>query len=183
MHDETFEKMKRISKPKEGFSWDVPSPVLQAKLRMVELPYDESRSDSDQYLFVQDDMWVPICVVNGNIHILPGIPRLFEKLLEGMRPLLMPRITDPEGDGIYRLIFATPLHESAVASYLTELAAKVEPRGIKVGSYPRWEKKHNVVTLVGRDRASMDALIPEVENLIEGRRVMTEDECDSPSEA
>lgn len=40
--------------------------------------------------------------------------------------------------------------ESAVAPYLTELAAKVEPRGVKVGSYPRWGKKWNTVTLVGR---------------------------------
>lgn len=40
--------------------------------------------------------------------------------------------------------------ESTVAGYLTELAAKVEPKGVKVGSYPRWGKKTNTVTLVGR---------------------------------
>lgn len=40
--------------------------------------------------------------------------------------------------------------ESAVAAYLTELAARVEAKGVKVGSYPRWGKKRNTVTLVGR---------------------------------
>ncbi len=40
--------------------------------------------------------------------------------------------------------------ESAVASYLTELAERVEPKGVKVGSYPRWGRKRNTVTLVGR---------------------------------
>ena len=49
-----------------------------------------------------------------------------------------------------RVIISTPLPESAVAPYLTELAERVEPKGVKVGSYPRWGKKRNTVTLVGR---------------------------------
>jgi hypothetical protein len=186
MHDEAFQRMKRISKPHKSqpnFSWDTPSPALTAKLRMVQLPIDENKPDEDQVLFVNEDLWVPISVVNGNVHILPGVPRLFEALLEGMRPLLLPRLTDPEGKGIYRLLFSTPLAESAAASYLAELASKVEPRGVKVGSYPKWGKSHNTVTLVGRDKEFMDSLIPEVEKGVEGRRVMDEDECDSPSEA
>jgi hypothetical protein len=186
MHDEAFQRMKRISKPHKSqpnFSWDTPSPALTAKLRMVQLPIDENKPDEDQVLFVNEDLWVPISVVNGNVHILPGVPRLFEALLEGMRPLLLPRLTDPEGKGIYRLLFSTPLAESAAASYLAELASKVEPRGVKVGSYPKWGKSHNTVTLVGRDKEFMDSLIPEVEKGVEGRRVMDEDGDDSPSEA
>lgn len=145
---------------------------------MVELPIDESRPIKDQVLFVKDDLWVPISVVNGNVHILPGVPRLFETLLDGLKPLLLPRLTDPEGKGIFRLLFSTPLAESAVAPSLTELATKVEPHGIKVGSYPRWGKDHNTVTLVGRDQEYMESLVPEVEKLVQGRRVMTEDEDD-----
>jgi molybdopterin-biosynthesis enzyme MoeA-like protein len=186
LHDDSFERMKKISKPHKSqpnFSWDTPSPALTAKLRMVQLPIDETKSEDDQVLFVNEELWVPISVVNGNVHILPGVPRLFEKLLDGMKPLLPPRLTDPEGKGIYRLLFSTPLAESAAASYLTELAAKVEPRGVKVGSYPRWGKAHNTVTLVGRDKEYMDSLIPEVEKSVEGRRVLTEEEHDSPSES
>jgi hypothetical protein len=62
----------------------------------------------------------------------------------------MPRLLDPEGKGIHRILISTPIPESAVAAYLTELAAKAEPMGIKVGSYPRWGKNRNTVTLVGR---------------------------------
>jgi hypothetical protein len=47
-------------------------------------------------------------------------------------------------------MISTPMPESSVAPYLTELAARVEPKGVKVGSYPRWGKKTNTVTLVGR---------------------------------
>jgi molybdopterin-biosynthesis enzyme MoeA-like protein len=165
-----------------GFSWDTPSPQRTARLRMVELPIDESRNIDDQVLFVKDDLWVPISVVNGNIHILPGIPRLFEALLDGMKPVLLPRLTDPEGKGTHRILFSTPMAESAIASYLTELAARVEPKGIKVGSYPRWMKKRNTVTLVGRDKEYMESLIPEVEKGVGGRRVMVEGEDDSPDE-
>lgn len=150
---------------------------------MVQLPIDETKPEDEQVLFVNEDLWVPISVVNGNVHILPGVPRLFEKLLDGMKPLLLPRLTDPEGKGIYRLLFSTPLAESAAASYLTELAAKVEPKGVKVGSYPRWGKPRNTVTLVGRDKEYMDSLIPEVEKNVQGRRVFTEEEDDSPSES
>jgi molybdopterin-biosynthesis enzyme MoeA-like protein len=185
LHQPAFEKMKKLSKPHRSmpnFSWDSPSPQLTARLRMVELPIDESRNIDDQVLFVKEELWVPISVVNSNIHILPGVPRLFEALLDGMKPVLRPRLTDPEGKGTYRILFSTPLAESAVAGYLTELAAKVGPKGIKVGSYPRWMKKRNTVTLVGRDKEYMESLVPEVEKGVDGRRVMTEGEDDSPDE-
>jgi len=186
LHQEALEKMRRLSRPhpsQPNFSWDTPSAALTAKLRMIELPTDEARDEKEQVLFVDERLWVPISVVNGNVYILPGVPRLFEALLDGMKPMLLPRLTDPEGKGIYRLLFSTPLAESAVAGYLTELAAKVEPKGIKVGSYPRWGKGHNTVTLVGRDKEYMDGLIPEVEKGVNGRKVMTEDEDDKPGDS
>jgi hypothetical protein len=73
-----------------------------------------------------------------------------ERLLKGLTPSVLPRLTDPEGKGIVRVTISTPLPESEVAGYLTALAERVEPKGVKVGSYPRWGKKKNTVTLVGR---------------------------------
>ncbi len=73
-----------------------------------------------------------------------------EGLLDGLKPSIVPRLVDPNGTGIFRVLISTPLAESEVAPYLTALAARVEPRGVKVGSYPRWKKKRNTVTLVGR---------------------------------
>ena len=136
LHDETFSRMKKLSRPhpnQPNFDWEKPSPALEAKKRMVILPYDKKLPDEDQVVFTAEDLWVPVSVVNGNIHILPGVPRLFERMLTGLKPRLLPRLVDPEGKGVYRLIFSTPIPESGVASYLTELAKKVEPQGIKVG--------------------------------------------------
>ena len=180
-HQEGLERMKKLSKPhpsQPNFSYNVLSPALEAKKRMIRLPIDTSREDKDQVLFVDESLWVPIAVVNGNIHILPGVPRLFEKLLEGLKPGLIPRLTDPEGKGVYRILISTPMAESAVATYLTELAEKVEPKGVKVGSYPRWGKKRNSVTLVGRDKAYMEEILPQVEENVQGKRVEREDEMD-----
>ncbi|KAJ5875842.1 uncharacterized protein N7529_001426 [Penicillium soppii] len=186
LHQPAFERMKRLSKPhpmQPNFDWETPSPGLSAKLRMVELPYDPKVSAESQALFVADNLWVPIAVVNGNVHILPGVPRLFEQLLDNLKPSLIPRLTDPEGKGTFRFLFSTPLPESAVAPYLTELAAKVESRGIKVGSYPRWGKKRNTVTLVGADKAFMESLTKEVEENVQGKLVTKEDELDPPSDS
>jgi molybdopterin-biosynthesis enzyme MoeA-like protein len=185
LHEPTLERMKRLSTPHKSqpnFSWDTPSAVLTARLRMTQLPIDEERDEGEQVLFVKEDLWVPVSVVNRNIHILPGVPKLFEALLDGLKPFLLPRLKYPEGKGTYRLLFTTPLAESSVAEYLTQLAAKVGPKGIKVGSYPRWGKKRNTVTLVGTDKEFMDSLIPEVEKGVEGRHVTTEDEEDSEVE-
>ncbi|MCJ1291207.1 hypothetical protein MMC34_002750 [Xylographa carneopallida] len=181
LHDDALRRMKKLSKPhpsQPNFSYDVPSPALDAKLRMLRLPIDTEREEESQVLFVDEGLWVPISVVNGNIHILPGVPRLFTQLLDGLKPRLVPRLTDPEGKGIYRVMISTPMAESAVAAYLTELAAKAEPKGIKVGSYPRWGKGRNTVTLVGRDKEYMDSLIPEVEKNVQGIKVDREDEAD-----
>ncbi|CAO2654620.1 Nn.00g113530.m01.CDS01 [Neocucurbitaria sp. VM-36] len=181
LHDAAYERMKRLSKPHKSqpdFDWNVESAALTAKKRMVELPIDESVPDEEQVIFVSDALWVPVSCVNGNIHILPGVPRLFEAMLDGLKPRLLPRLTDPEGKGVLRILISTPMAESAVAGYLTELAAKAEPKGVKVGSYPRWGKDHNTVTLVGRDRAFMEGLVPEVEAAVQGRRVAVEGEDD-----
>ncbi|KAE8342297.1 hypothetical protein BDV24DRAFT_162532 [Aspergillus arachidicola] len=186
LHQGAFDRMKKLSKPhpmQPQFDWDTPSPGLTAKLRMVELPHDDTLSEEQQATFVADDMWVPIAIVNGNVHILPGVPRLFEKLLEHLKPTLLPRLTDPEGNGIYRYLFSTPLPESAVAPYLTDLATRTSSRGIKVGSYPRWGKKRNTVTLVGTNKDFMDSLVSEVEENVQGTRVSQEDELDPPSDA
>lgn len=74
--------MKRLSTARElppDFSWDSDSSALRAKLRAVTLPFDQSKPESEQCLFTSEEYWVPVSVVNGNVHILPGIPRLCKR--------------------------------------------------------------------------------------------------------
>ncbi|KAI0150331.1 molybdopterin binding domain-containing protein [Xylariaceae sp. FL1272] len=186
LHEDAYERMKKLSKPHKSqpnFSWDVDSPAKTARLRMVELPIDVNRDLTKQVLFPRDELWVPVSVVNGNVHILPGVPRLFESLLEGIKPFIVDRLSDPDGKGICRVIISTPMAESSVAGYLTELAARVAPHGVKVGSYPRWGKRNNTVTLVGRDQAYLESLVPEVVANVDGKRISVEGEDDEPGKS
>ncbi|KAG9247687.1 MoaB/Mog domain-containing protein [Calycina marina] len=185
LHDETLAKMRKLSKShgsQQNFSWDEDSPTRRARYRMVELPIDPMRDDKSQVIFSQEDLWVPVTCVNGNVHILPGVPRLFERLLDGLKPHLVSRLEDPEGKGMHRILISTPLVESAVAPYLTELAARVEPKGVKVGSYPKWGKKTNTVTLVGKDLECLESLVDEVSKNVNGYRVQIEGEDDKDTE-
>ncbi|CAK7206443.1 hypothetical protein SEUCBS139899_009237 [Sporothrix eucalyptigena] len=180
LYEEAYRRMREISiaRPRPNqpvIDWDVDSPALRARLRMVELPTDPAIPPEKQFLFPREELWVPVCVVNGNVHILPGVPRLFEMLLDNLKPVILPRL---EGREIARVLISTPLPESMVAPYLTELAAKVEPLGVKVGSYPRWERKRNTVTLVGKDQALLESLVAEVVEGVQGRRITVEGEDD-----
>lgn len=81
LHQAAYERMRKISVPhpsQPNFNWDEDSPVKTARLRMVQLPLDEKRDLEKQVLFPHEDLWVPVAVVNGNIHILPGVPKLCE---------------------------------------------------------------------------------------------------------
>ncbi|KAF8421649.1 molybdopterin binding domain protein [Tirmania nivea] len=185
LHPPTVSRMKQVHSRQvqtEGAApqdWDTPSAQLDARLRMATFPAGEGVD----YLFVDDDLWVPIVVVNHNIYILPGVPKLFRGLLESLTPVLLERgRISPATQRIHRVIISTPLPESAVAEYLATLQARVEARGVKVGSYPRWGKKRNTVTLVGRDLEFLESLVPEVERGVEGVRVMVEGDDDSDVE-
>ncbi|KAK4450011.1 MoaB/Mog domain-containing protein [Podospora aff. communis PSN243] len=185
LHQEAYALMKKLSKPHPGqpdFSWDVDSPARRAKLRMIEVPTDVNRDLSKQFIFPCEELWVPIAVVNGNVHILPGVPRLFERLLDGLKPHIADRLVDTEGNATARVLISTPLPESEVAPYLTELAAVVEPKGVKVGSYPRWGKKNNTVTLVGKDKEFIESISAEVASRVRGNIVKVEGEDDEPEE-
>lgn len=83
LNEKTFELMKKLSMPHPGeepIDWNEDSPRLRARLRMAELPTDKNRDLEKQALFPCEElgMWVPVAVVNGNVHILPGVPRLCE---------------------------------------------------------------------------------------------------------
>lgn len=99
---------------------------------MAQLP----TGPSARCLYVDDAIWVPVCVVNYNVHILPGVPSIFQSLLEGLRGMLV-RDGRVGGEAITRVLVSTPMMESDMATYLEALQEKVKGRGVKVGSYPR----------------------------------------------
>lgn len=153
LHEGAYARMRLLAKPHKSqpnFDWTVDSEARRAKERMVLLPLagdgGEGKEWKDQVLFPVEELWVPVVCVGGNVHVLPGVPRLFEKLLLGLGEVYGDRL----GEEISRVMISTPMSESSVAPYLEKLQARVEEKGVKVGSYPRWGKASNTVTLVGK---------------------------------
>lgn len=162
-------KLSKSNKTNPSFDWETPSTMLTAKQRMALLP----TGPNVRHVYISPDLWVPICIVD-NVHILPGIPRMFEELLEGLRPSLNVDSHNKQT----RVLFSTPMKESEIAGFLTNLQEKVKQRGVKVGSYPRWGKTKNTVTLTGADKEYIEGLVGEVEKGVGGLRVSIEGEDD-----
>lgn len=98
LYEEAYGRMKKLSKPhssQPAFNWDEDSPDKTAKLRMVELPTDESIPLEKQFIFPREDLWVPVAVVNGNVHILPGVPRLCKSARPHWTPSSRPLLRIP----------------------------------------------------------------------------------------
>jgi len=120
-----------------------------AALRMAEMP------DGARLLYSGDGL-LPL-VVQHNVYLMPGIPRLFEAKLGALRSELEGR------PPILRSIYLRS-DESAIAPLLSQAAEECSE--VKIGSYPRFDAEdHRVwVTVEG---AASDAVNSAIERLLE----------------
>lgn len=81
-----------------------------------------------EVLFVQEELWVPVVRVNGNVCILPGVPSLFERLLTALTSRYVP--LPPSTEKPTRVLIHTTLPESSIAPFLTKLQEKVKNEGV-----------------------------------------------------
>lgn len=96
--------------------------TLPARARMAELP------DPCELRWT-DGLWVPTAVVGGNVYVLPGVPRLFRRMLDGLLPSL-------GGVGaLDRRVIYTRRGEGTIAAPLAAVAADYPD--VAIGSYPR----------------------------------------------
>lgn len=92
----------------------------EARLRMATLPTPA------EVLFTPG-LWVPLVVAGGNVHILPGIPRLFQAMIEAHKGRF-------QGPKSYSQDVLTQQGEGDLAGPLAEVA-KAHP-SVRIGSYP-----------------------------------------------
>lgn len=99
-------------------------------------------------LIATETFWVPVVVVE-NVYILPGIPALFEAMLDGI-------VHRFAGQKRARKIVLTQMPEGAIAETLARLDR--EHPGIAIGSYPQMgADDHKVrVTIEGLDAEKVD---------------------------
>ncbi|CAG8527767.1 8813_t:CDS:2 [Diversispora eburnea] len=133
-------------------------------------------------VFPNERMWIPIVIVNENIHILPGIPKFFRGLLSEYGKYLQSGSNGREGEGegvisergnkFYRRFVKTYHPESYISFILAETQKEVKDLGIKIGSYPKWteNEKHVIVSFLSREVNSklVDKIAKAVAEKIDG---------------
>ncbi|KAI8646638.1 MoaB/Mog domain-containing protein [Parasitella parasitica] len=125
--------------------------------RMATFPYPAT------LLREAPDIKIPIVLVHGNIYILPGIPSLFQLLLNSLRPRLQAMSqTVP----FYRREIATASPEVSIAAILSDL----HTQHVKIGSYPVWnnDKVKVIVTVSGQDVSKVNETADRLAKAING---------------
>ncbi|KAI9341477.1 molybdopterin binding domain protein [Obelidium mucronatum] len=171
-HDPTIALMKQISLARTP---PTPFELNTGRLRMATLPTPSAVS------FPCKDLWVPIVSANANVHIFPGVPRLFQQLVSHfIQDTIIPSV--PGLAPFIRKQIGTEKMESEIADVLTKWQEKMDQgnAGIKIGSYPKFmpisvETVSNeprmlrvVISVVGRDEKVVDAVISGIQNDVEG---------------
>lgn len=113
-------------------------PVSEVRLRMAELPAGATIHDVEGF-------WVPVVQVH-NVYVLPGVPLLFERMLDAL-------------DTLVASAHPMVLHSVYTQQAEEELAPLLEQvlagwPAVEIGSYPRMDRSadHRVrVTLESRD--------------------------------
>ncbi|PRP85984.1 hypothetical protein PROFUN_05755 [Planoprotostelium fungivorum] len=118
-------------------------------------------------LFVRDNLWVPVVRLSGKLCVLPGVPSIFEQLLQGLTPYLP---LPPSSSRQKRVIVFTKMLESNLAPFLTSLQEKVKSKKIKIGSYPEMGVGVNI-SLIGTDEEILLEAAEQVVKELEGKIV------------
>ncbi|KAI8073528.1 MoaB/Mog domain-containing protein [Gilbertella persicaria] len=91
---------------------------------------------------------IPVVIVQDNVYILPGIPRLFQFLVDTLRPKLT------TGRSFYRYQITTSQPEVMIADTLTQFQTKHPD--VKIGSYPVWPDQHVLITVTSHDKSTTE---------------------------
>lgn len=137
--------------------------MTEARKRMALFPRDS------EVIFPTEQLWVPVVRVNGNVCILPGIPSLFEALLNAMQPYLR---LDPNMPRPIRTLIETTLPESVISPLLQRLTASGKKDGVRVGSYPKWDKGVHI-SFIGFDQSVIDKYVEQAIHETGGVRIST----------
>lgn len=173
LDEETELKMNLLAKRKPA---ECPPDQRAAQLRMATLPKGPNVTRS----YVMDDVWVPIVGIDHRVYIFPGIPQLFEKLLECMKPQILPRIDTPV---LQRRFVSTTRSESEIAKALGEIQDEYRSVGVKIGSYPHMHLSRNTVSIICPEDADADLerIVHQVVEAVGGEEITAEEEAANAS--
>ncbi|TXT13343.1 hypothetical protein VHUM_00710 [Vanrija humicola] len=175
-HDQdTLDRMKALTPEKRRAELAAASQAERtARERMALFPTAKGGHGGDgqggarsEVIHVSPEKWVPVVRLGGKLCVFPGIPSLFQQLLQDLVPYLP---LPPSSAKPFRHLIYTAWPESKIAPYLTELQTRVKKEGIRIGSYPYlYQGVH--VSLIGHDVERVKELGREVVEKVEGKVV------------
>lgn len=144
MEEHTSRKKNMITKTEEQ---------RIARHRMGLFPKKNSK-----VLFVQPNLWVPVVSLANKIFILPGVPILFQQLLQALLLNYIP--LPPETEKPNRVLIETTLPESLIAPMLTKFTEefKQSKQDIKLGSYPNLITGRVSISLIGTQLEKINSI-------------------------
>lgn len=147
--------------------------AVAAQLRMATIPTGSNVTKH----YIADDLWVPVVGIDNKVYILPGVPQLFTRMLEGLTPYIDNRKPSTDQQ-LIRFYVTTKLKESEMAPYLGRKQTEVDSKGIKLGSYPHMSIGINTVSIIGKesDREYLREIVKDVEENLQGTEVSKEEE-------
>lgn len=165
------DRMERFNSPTKRFSGQ----ALKDHYRMATLPSGPNTSED----YPLATSWVPVAGIHDQIFIFPGIPQLFENLINGMKSKFK-TLYQLKDIKYKRYYVKTQYGESSMSRFLRELqdkANKTSPE-IKIGSYPHWGLGFNTISVLGFEEH--DALLQELRDdviaKLEGVEISEEEE-------
>ncbi|KAG8959893.1 hypothetical protein FRC03_007337 [Tulasnella sp. 419] len=159
-HEETLRRMTEAYKHRKDLK-NHNEEQVNARKRMALFPH--SSEGETEVLYVDEELWVPVLRIKGKLCVFPGIPMLFQHMLNGLRPYL-----PISSESIpFRHQIWTTLPESAIAPFLTSLQKRVTDEGIRIGSYPTL-RKGVTISLIGRDKQRVLEIGEEVVKEVQG---------------
>lgn len=149
-HTGTINRMKEIRPSME---------LNDARLRMAELP-------EDCETLWTDGLWVPLAVVR-NVYILPGIPKLFENMLQAIPIERFGKVSKR-----IRKVVLCDMKEGDLAQLLQKVADMYKE--LELGSYPATteeaaKKYSSMITLEGDDGDDVSAAAELIKVGVNGR--------------
>ncbi|KAJ3031778.1 UNVERIFIED_CONTAM: hypothetical protein HDU68_000065 [Siphonaria sp. JEL0065] len=169
-HDETCSLMQKIAHTRDP---STPFDLNPGRLRMATLPSPAAVT------FPCPDLWVPVVSANNNVHIFPGVPKLFQQLVSNfLQNSIIPTV--PTITPFIRRQIGTEKLESEIADVLTKWQnyANIQKSGIQIGSYPKFlpikvnsldntpRMLRVVISVVGKDEQAVGAVITGIQSEI-----------------
>ncbi|CAO3608142.1 unnamed protein product [Cunninghamella blakesleeana] len=188
LDDITWEKVLELRKKQlSHHSTSDVSSSLDGYKQMATFP------SPSQHIREHPSIPIPIILVNNNVYILPGIPKLFKLLLYSLSNHFKQKISSSSSLDIsdlsssnnarpfYRRQIGTKKPEGIIANLLTDLQKSVERDNIKIGSYPTLNDNHLsvVISIVGKDTIKLDQITKIIVEKVDGWMIESNNHVDS----